>query len=447
MLPIPPFNPIYGSSFPTGNAEGGAFFIGDYTAEWGWDNSGIYKTVANHITKDADETEEGYWHYVGRYHDNNGSTYCCADSCSNVSGCGWDGGCCGGGCYDFYDEVVNYTGWRSDESIIPSGVRWSPFVGTPEGNSSCGSSGCGCSDFSAPGFSVTFGNDEITYSPSGRYVSIPNSHIPERDVTFNIPSGSSVTWAFSSIDPQPDFGNYQEVDVNALLPPLPKNYEPLIVAQDTPPPPSSPSGNFWNSVGGLINAFSDMAHEWINKTFFKTSFGGDTFNQVQAQRQMANEILSEQLYPDRGVYDMGKGLAVAVGGPMGMVALAETATNTDNSAGERVLAGLGFALGASVPLAVAAKTSVKSLAEHTNVFSSRNSAFRQAKADSGIPRSQQYTTVGPNYDKHGKVIPGKTFHFPGGKKIIEEPGHKYKDVTQNRGPHFHDNNRLRHYDF
>jgi len=98
-------------------------------------------------------------------------------------------------------------------------------------------------------------------------------------------------------------------------------------------------------------------------------------------------------------------------GSMGMVALAETATNTDNSAGERVLAGLGFALGAStsaVPMAVAAKTDAKTGLHSIKVTSSikeSNALVSYAqKAGKSVQREIDHLT---NYLHQGYFNAGK----------------------------------------
>ena len=75
-------------------------------------------------------------------------------------------------------------------------------------------------------------------------------------------------------------------------------------------------------------------------------------------------------------------------------------------------------------------------------YSTRRSAFRDAKRDAGIPVSSQPTAVQPNYNKHKVILPGRQYVY--GKKIIREDifGHIFEDGTK-LGPHF--NYGKRHY--
>ena len=80
---------------------------------------------------------------------------------------------------------------------------------------------------------------------------------------------------------------------------------------------------------------------------------------------------------------------------------------------------------------------------------SRNAAFRKAKEVNNIPRSEQPIKVTPNHvNRQGKVESGREYTFKGGKTIRDDAkGHTYKDdPSQNRGPHFNDQNK-NHFDY
>ena len=81
----------------------------------------------------------------------------------------------------------------------------------------------------------------------------------------------------------------------------------------------------------------------------------------------------------------------------------------------------------------------------------RRGAFREAKRQNGIPVSEQPINVGPNYDRRGKLQPGKIYEFFYNLKTIilrdDASGHIFPDdPTQNRGPHFNDPSG-KHYDY
>ena len=86
----------------------------------------------------------------------------------------------------------------------------------------------------------------------------------------------------------------------------------------------------------------------------------------------------------------------------------------------------------------------------------RSGAFNAAKELNGIPRSQQPSATGPNYDRRGDVQPGRSYTFTvpaeggGSKDIIirdDAAGHFYgPNDPQNRGPHFNDPPG-RHFDY
>lgn len=72
----------------------------------------------------------------------------------------------------------------------------------------------------------------------------------------------------------------------------------------------------------------------------------------------------------------------------------------------------------------------------------RSGAFRQAKADAGIPRSQQPSAVRvvPDRTNPGKTVREYEFEVPGKKEPVvireDRSGHVYGDESQSRGPHF-----------
>jgi len=86
----------------------------------------------------------------------------------------------------------------------------------------------------------------------------------------------------------------------------------------------------------------------------------------------------------------------------------------------------------------------------------RRAAFRAAKRNSGIPASKNFDRIGPNYDKRGKLQPGKSYEFDmpkpgGGKETLtirdDAGGHNYGyGNPQNRGRHFNDTSSG-HYDY
>jgi len=83
----------------------------------------------------------------------------------------------------------------------------------------------------------------------------------------------------------------------------------------------------------------------------------------------------------------------------------------------------------------------------------RQGAFNEAKRLNGVPTSQEPSNVGPNFDKRGKLQPGRQYEFevPGKKDPViirdDTAGHQYPDdPSQNRGPHFNDS-ADRHYDY
>ena len=74
-------------------------------------------------------------------------------------------------------------------------------------------------------------------------------------------------------------------------------------------------------------------------------------------------------------------------------------------------------------------------------YGTRREAFRESKRKNGIPMSAPFT-VGPNYNKHGSVMPGRQYIFrigPNIYKIIREDslGHKFADGYY-IAPHFND---------
>lgn len=90
------------------------------------------------------------------------------------------------------------------------------------------------------------------------------------------------------------------------------------------------------------------------------------------------------------------------------------------------------------------------------VGAGRKGAFNQAKRDSGIPTSMSPTRVGPNINRQGKIVEGRTYEFdlpaPGGGmrtvKIRDDAGghHYADDPSQDRGPHFNTEDGG-HYDY
>jgi len=86
----------------------------------------------------------------------------------------------------------------------------------------------------------------------------------------------------------------------------------------------------------------------------------------------------------------------------------------------------------------------------------RSGAFNEAKRQSGIPVSKHPDRVTPNYDRRGKLQPGKNYEFDtrdenGNIKTIiirdDSKGHFFGDNDpQNRGPHFNDD-LGNHYDY
>lgn len=82
----------------------------------------------------------------------------------------------------------------------------------------------------------------------------------------------------------------------------------------------------------------------------------------------------------------------------------------------------------------------------------RSGAFRKAKEDNGIPRSQQPDKTKGNTDRGGRDTPGRQYDFtrPDGSKTTirdDAAGHQYPDdPSQDRGPHFNDENG-NHYDY
>jgi len=58
----------------------------------------------------------------------------------------------------------------------------------------------------------------------------------------------------------------------------------------------------------------------------------------------------------------------------------------------------------------------------------RRGAFRAAKQEIGVPKSQQPLRILKNINKRGKVVPGRVYDF-GGDKFIRDDiiGHVYKD--------------------
>ncbi len=66
----------------------------------------------------------------------------------------------------------------------------------------------------------------------------------------------------------------------------------------------------------------------------------------------------------------------------------------------------------------------------------RSGAFNQAKRDLGIPTSQQPTSVGPNIDKRGNIVPGRIYNYGNGLYIRDDvTGHVFSDGGF-LGPHF-----------
>ena len=82
------------------------------------------------------------------------------------------------------------------------------------------------------------------------------------------------------------------------------------------------------------------------------------------------------------------------------------------------------------------------------VGAGRKGAFRQAKRDNGIPVSEHPKDTKPNYDRRGRIQPGRVYNFGNGKSIREDSeGHYFGNGDpQNRGPHFNDWEN-RHYDY
>jgi len=153
----------------------------------------------------------------------------------------------------------------------------------------------------------------------------------------------------------------------------------------------------WGNGSSINNA--------INSFLFGTgSGGGGKFEQVRAQRQMANEILGEQLYPDRGVYDMGRDFAGMMP-VIGAVVSLEAATNSDNDPATRwVHAGM-LALGVATPIASIAKsvpnggiikssTTDKGHARIDYLFNNRNDAMNWGAQMLGKNKWRTYDSNG-----------------------------------------------------
>ena len=97
----------------------------------------------------------------------------------------------------------------------------------------------------------------------------------------------------------------------------------------------------------------------------------------------------------------------------------------------------------------AAKSVANNVTKQNFSSESRNAAFRKAKEVNNIPRSEQPIKVTPNHvNRQGKVERGREYTFKGDKIIRDDAkGHIYKDdPSQNRGPHFNDQNK-NHFDY
>ena len=96
-----------------------------------------------------------------------------------------------------------------------------------------------------------------------------------------------------------------------------------------------------------------------------------------------------------------------------------------------------------------AKNTAKNVTKQSFSSESRNAAFRKAKEVNNIPRTEQPIKVTSNHlNKQGKVEQGREYTFKGGKIIRDDAnGNTFKDnPSQNRGPHFNDQNK-NHFDY
>ena len=69
-------------------------------------------------------------------------------------------------------------------------------------------------------------------------------------------------------------------------------------------------------------------------------------------------------------------------------------------------------------------------------YPGRNSAFHAAKRELDIARTQQPELTLQNTDRHGNIIPGRSYDFGGGKIIRDDTlGHTFNDESS-IGRHF-----------
>ena len=96
-----------------------------------------------------------------------------------------------------------------------------------------------------------------------------------------------------------------------------------------------------------------------------------------------------------------------------------------------------------------AKGTAKNITRQTFTCESRNAAFRKAKEINNIPRTEQPIKVTKDHlNRQGKIEQGREYTFQGNKVIRDDAkGHIFKDdPSQNRGPHFNDQNK-NHFDY
>ena len=96
-----------------------------------------------------------------------------------------------------------------------------------------------------------------------------------------------------------------------------------------------------------------------------------------------------------------------------------------------------------------AKETTKNVTRQTFTSESRNAAFRKAKEINNIPRTEQPIKVNKDHlNRQGKHEQGREYFFKDNKVIRDDAkGHIFKDdPSQNRGPHFNDQNK-NHFDY
>jgi len=118
------------------------------------------------------------------------------------------------------------------------------------------------------------------------------------------------------------------------MPPEPAVPEPSVPAA-TPELPNAPASN-------TNPSWSDWLNNGINDFFFNTKVNPDNenFKAIQAQNQAAGI----NVHPDRGTWEDAKNLAGIVSGGAAFVNGLEQATNTDNSALDRVMGAVSAGL-------------------------------------------------------------------------------------------------------